>query len=38
MKKIKRTICEALNEGIDQDDSTKVVVLDLLTSVASYQV
>jgi hypothetical protein len=38
MKKIKTSICEALNEGVDQDDSSKVVILDFLTNVASYQV
>ena len=38
MKKIKTSICEVLNEGVDQDDSSKIVVLDFLTNVASHQV
>ncbi|KAJ4780327.1 Nucleoporin NUP188 [Rhynchospora pubera] len=37
MKKLKNFFCESLDDGLDQDDSIKVVVLDLLTSIASYQ-
>ncbi|KAJ3682573.1 hypothetical protein LUZ60_015146 [Juncus effusus] len=37
ISKLRKTICDILSEESNQDESIKITVLDLLTSIASYQ-